>query len=116
MGTFSVYFAASPLKFLIGLVLLVILVVSFIRGKQVAWKKMGLKRDTRFYISAALVLLYFAMGFNIGHRQADLHREQFDTPMATTAPALPAERSIEKPNAQESFDIQLNKSKKENAQ
>lgn len=116
MGTFSVYFAASPIKFLIGLVLLLIFLISFIRGNQVAWKRMGLKRDTRFYISAALVLLYFALGFNIGHRQSDLHREQFDTPMATTAPELPAERSIEKPDAKALFKTELENIKKENAQ
>lgn len=116
MDLFSVYFSGSPIKFLIGVVVLMALLVSFIRGKQVVWKKMGLKRSTRFYISALVMVLYWTAGFNIGHRQADLHREQFDTPMATTAPELPAERSIEKPNAQQNFEVQLNNAKKENAQ
>lgn len=116
MGLFSVYFSASPIKFLIGLVVLIVLAISFIRGNQAAWKKVRLKRDTRFYLAALVIAVYCLSGFNIGHRQADLHREQFDTPMAITAPELPAERSIEKPNAKENFELQLNKSKKENAQ
>lgn len=114
MDLFSIYFAGSPIKFVVMIVVLSAILISFIRGKQKVWRPVKLSRPNRIYISLLIMILVVMSNINIGHRQKDLHRDSFDTPMAKEAP----EKIIEvqkKFDADKAFKDQLEKSRQENS-
>ena len=116
MSLFSFYFSGSPIKFIIGLILLFILAVSFIRGKQPVWKKMGLNKKTRVLITVVLTLICIMSGFNIGHKQSELNREQFDNDLPDKVSLDVQQGERTKPDVEKQFQQQLDKSRKENQQ
>lgn len=111
MSPFSFYLGGSPTTFIVYLVLWIILFGYLILGNPPKIIQGKLKA---FILLALSALLIVSVTFKVGHRQADLHREQFDTPTLTNQKEVVQSSRTTRDDASKSLETQIEKQRKEN--
>lgn len=108
MNLFSFYFSGSPLYAFISIISFIIIFVVINNEKgPFSWKQ-------KVLAIVIFIIVFVICNFNIGTRQSDLNRKQFNAKMTTDQLDIPVVKPKETINVQDKFDIQLNKSKEEN--
>lgn len=114
MNLFNIYFSASPLGSIIGLAILLVLGWFFIYRSPTRITNLLNKRKRAYIV--LFVLVFFIWGcFNIGTRQVELNRSQFDAQMNTEI-IKKSPTSTEVFDARGNFNQALDNAKKENKQ
>ncbi|WPH68693.1 hypothetical protein [Stenotrophomonas phage BUCTxx100] len=114
MNPFNIYFSASPLGSAIGLTILLVLGWFFIYRSPTAINQV-IGKQKRVYVVLFVLVFFIGSCFNIGTRQAELNRSQFDTQMNTEI-IKKSPTSTEAFDARGNFNQALDKAKKENEQ
>lgn len=110
MSPFGFYIGGSPTSLIVYLVIWVILFGYLVFGKPPA----VITGKYKALILLVFALLIVSVTVKVGHRQADLNRQQFDTPTLTSQKEKVPSSRFTREEVIESLEAQIEKQREEN--
>lgn len=110
MNPFSFYLGASPVSTVMYIVLWIAVLV-------VLYKANFAKRipgNVKVIVMIVLAAFIASITLKVGHRQASLDRQQFDTPSFSNQKEMVPSSRMSRADAEKSLETQINKTREEN--